>query len=73
MLDPKFNELPVDDKSEFAGIPESSLTEEQKADGIRRSKAGLSINDTIAAEANLSAGSSGVDTSGVAPGAEPEL
>src|SRR5581483_10907729 len=69
MIDPKFNDLPVDAEGDFANTPEGSLTEEQKAERLRRRKAALSVNDTIAAEANLSAGSRGVDTSGVAAGA----
>lgn len=68
MTDPKFDKLPVDAKGDFADIPESSLTEEQKAEFLRTKKAGLSINDTIAANANMSVGGRGVDTSGVAAG-----
>ncbi|MBV9155812.1 MAG: hypothetical protein JO097_06100 [Acidobacteriaceae bacterium] len=69
MTDPKFNELPVDAQGDFDDVPESSLTEEQKAERLRRRRAGLSINDTIARDANMSVGSRGVDTSGVGSGA----
>lgn len=68
MIDPKLDKLPVDAKGDFADIPESSPTEEQKAELLRRKKLGLSINDTIAADANMSVGGRGVDTSGVAAG-----
>lgn len=68
MNDPKFNKLPVDAKGDFKDRPESSLTEEEKAERLRRTRAGLSITETIAADANLSVGSRGVDTSGVAAG-----
>jgi len=69
MIDPKFNELAVDAEGDFADVPESSLTEEQKAKRRTRAKAGLSINETVARDANLSVGSRGVDTSGVESGA----
>jgi hypothetical protein len=69
MIDPKLNELPVDAEGDFADVPESSLTEEQKAERRKRAKAGLSINETVARDANLSVGARGVDTSGVQSGA----
>jgi hypothetical protein len=69
MIDPKFNELPVETADEFADVPESSLTEERKAERRRRAKAGLSINETVARDANLSVGARGVDSSGVESGA----
>lgn len=65
MIDPKFNEIPPDTE-----LAEENLTEEERA--IRRREPaprGLSINDTIARDANLSVGSRGVDTSGAAAGA----
>jgi len=68
MIDPKLNDIPVD-RSRAAtetGEPESAETQ---AERLRRSRAGLSINDTIAGDTNLSVGSRGVDTSGVATGA----
>lgn len=67
MIDPKFNELPVDAPGEIEDVAEESLSPEQRA--TRKPRAGLSINDTIAAGANLSVGSRGVDTSGAAAGA----
>jgi len=67
MIDPKLNEIPVEGKNTTAG---RSLTEEEeKAERTARSRAGLSINDTIAAGANMSVGSRGVDTSGTRAGA----
>ena len=67
MIDPKFNALPVDAAGDIEDIPEESLSEEQRA--TRKPRAGLSINDTVAAGANLSVGSRGVDTSGSSVGA----
>jgi hypothetical protein len=61
MIDPKFNDIPVEKKD---------MTDaERKALGKAQPARGLSINDTIARDANLSIGSRGVDTSGVAAGA----
>lgn len=41
----------------------------EKPENLRKPSRGLSINDTIAANANLSVGARGVDTSGVEAGA----
>ena len=61
MEDPKFEKIPED------------LEKEANTGEIARKRTtparGLSINDTIARDANLSVGSKGVDTSGVAAGA----
>ncbi|MFL6465151.1 MAG: DUF2934 domain-containing protein [Bryobacteraceae bacterium] len=62
MIDPKLNEIPVEPSEE-------ALTEEQRARSATKPRTGLSINDTIAGNANLSTGSRGVDTSGVSAGA----
>ena len=63
MIDPKLNEIPVEDS-------ENALTDEQKRKSTAAGpRTGLSINDTIAGTANLSVGSRGVDTSGVSAGA----
>jgi Protein of unknown function (DUF2934) len=43
--------------------------EERADERLRKPRTGLSINDTIAGNANLSVGSRGVDTSGVEAGA----
>ncbi len=69
MIDPKLNKLPADATEDLENVPESSLTEEQKAQRLRRSRAALSVKDTIAGDAGLSVGAKGVDTSGVAAGA----
>ena len=68
MTDPKFNELPIDAQGDFKDVDESTLTDEQRLERQRRTKLGLSINDTIAANADRSVGSQGVDTSGVTSG-----
>jgi Protein of unknown function (DUF2934) len=60
MIDPKLNEIPADAQN---------LSDEQRRERARRPRSGLSINDTIAADANLSVGGHGVDTSGVVSGA----
>jgi hypothetical protein len=69
MTDPKLNELPVDAKGDFENSQETTLSEEQRAARARRTRAGLSINDTIAADTTLSVGSRGVNVSGVSAGA----
>ncbi len=69
MVDPKFNKLPPGAKSGSENDPQTSLTEEQRAEQARRSRAGLSINDTIAGNAKMSVGGRGTDTSGVKAGA----
>jgi hypothetical protein len=66
MIDPKFNTLPVGAEGDFKDA-EGSLSEEQLAS--KKPRPGLSINDTVAAGANLSVGSRGVDTSGSSVGA----
>jgi hypothetical protein len=60
MIDPKLNEVPPEPKN---------LSGQQRTERDRQARAGLSINDTIAADANLSVGGRGVDTSGVISGA----
>jgi hypothetical protein len=62
MIDPKLNQIPVEDSEE-------TLTKEQRGRAPTGTRSGLSINDTIAGNANLSVGSRGVDTSGVSSGA----
>ncbi|MBV9759758.1 MAG: DUF2934 domain-containing protein [Acidobacteriaceae bacterium] len=60
MTDPKLNEIPVE--------PRGAAERPRSGQGQPPRK-GLSINDTIAADANLSVGGHGVDTSGVVSGA----
>lgn len=60
LIDPKLDEIPADNVQ---------LTEAEK-EALRHQKPirGLSINDTIAREANQSVGARGVDTSDVESG-----
>jgi hypothetical protein len=60
MTDPKLNEIPPDPHR---------VSHRQQASEAQRPRQGLSINDTVAADANLSVGGRGVDTSGVRAGA----
>ena len=69
MIDPKLNEIPVDAEGDFANRQESTLTEEEKAIRLKQTRAGYSVNDSIAANSELSDGSRGVDVSGVKTGA----
>ena len=62
MIDPKLNDLPA---KNTAGS--SSATTERTS--AAKPRAGLSVNDTVAADANLSVGGHGADTSGVRSGA----
>ena len=68
MIDPKLNELPVS-KGDAVKPEDSSVTSPEAAERSRVARQGLSINDTVAADANLSTGSRGTDTSGVRAGA----
>lgn len=69
MIDPKFNELPDKAKSGSGSFSETALAEEETPTQTRAPRPGLSVNDTIAADANLSVGGRGVNTSGVSSGA----
>jgi hypothetical protein len=60
MTDPKLDEIPAGDES---------ASGQKRGQAATRPRQGLSINDTIAADANLSVGGRGVDTSGVVAGA----
>lgn len=68
MIDPKLNELPVDAEGDFANRPESTLTEEEKAIRLKQTRAGYSVNDSIAANSELSDGGRGVNVSGTRTG-----
>jgi hypothetical protein len=60
LIDPKLDEIPVDDVE---------LTDEEREKQLHQKPIrGLSINDTIAHNANQSIGARGVDTSGVETG-----
>ena len=67
MIDPKFNQLPATAEGDFAAGAEQAA-EGIAASGPKKPRPGLSINDTVAANANLSVGARGVDTSGASAG-----
>jgi hypothetical protein len=58
MVDPKFNELPAPTEGR------------RRPTGAKPPRRGLSINETIAADANKSIGAAGVDTSNITTGFE---
>jgi len=68
MIDPKLNELPTDAQGDFANRPKTELTEEERERRSRQAAQGLSVEDTIAGDSELSVGSRGVDVSGVKTG-----
>jgi hypothetical protein len=67
VIDLKLDQLPANAADDFENIPDDELTAEQRT--IRARRRGLSINDTVAATANMSVGARGFDTSGVEGGA----
>jgi len=67
MIDPKLNEIPANTKTGPTDLSDTSSVKSNAAAGAKP-RAGLSINDTVASDANLSVGSRGVDTSGVRAG-----
>lgn len=69
MIDPKFDDLPDKTKTGTGNLPQTGLEEEETHTRTRAPHPGLSVNDTVAADANLSVGGRGVNTSGVRSGA----
>ncbi len=69
MIDPKFNDLTENTPAGSKDLRDTGLDSGAKPGGTAKPRAGLSINETIAADANLSVGSRGADTSGVRAGA----
>ncbi len=69
MIDPKLNELTDKTKGGAKGLAEADPVAASEAARVSKPRAGLSINDTVAADANLSVGSRGVDVSGTRSGA----
>jgi hypothetical protein len=69
MIDPKFNKLPADAQGDVEQGSAVAVSDEEQQERLRRARSGLSINDTVAAGANMSVGSRGVDTSGTKAGA----
>lgn len=67
MIDPKLNKVPVNPADKAKGV-QASEPRQSASPGARRTSEGLSINDTIAGDLNLSGGSRGVDVSGVETG-----
>ena len=69
MIDPKLNEL--DDKTTRGKreLTDTAVVDTETKATNARPRPGLSINDTVASNANLSVGSRGTDTSGVRSGA----
>lgn len=71
MIDPKLDKLEGKDKNpgESKRVSERENPRDERTQRVAASGPGLSINDTIARDANLSVGSHGVDVSGVKAGA----
>jgi hypothetical protein len=69
MIDPKLNDLPDKSKAGARNASGAGLDEPERTSSAEKPRAGLSVNDTIAADANLSVGGRGADTSGVRAGA----
>jgi hypothetical protein len=67
MIDPKLNDLP--DKTGIRNASNPGLEEAEESQVAATPRRGLSVNDTVAADANLSVGARGADTSGVRAGA----
>jgi hypothetical protein len=69
LIDPKLDKL----QGKTSATPQPNSENEkllhEKGQAARNPRPGLSINDTIAADSNLSVGSRGVDVSGVETGA----
>ena len=65
MIDPKLNVTPDESSRSSSGMPKSK----DDAARLKKVSSSLSINDTVAGNANLSTGAGGVDTSGVSAGA----
>jgi len=69
MTDPKLNDLPDKTKAGTRNVSSTGLEEHETLLSAERPRPGLSVNDTVAANANLSVGGRGADTSGVRAGA----
>ena len=69
MIDPKLNDIPVKKKDEADTLAGSSSSRPDAAERAQGPRQGLSIDDTVASNADLSIGSRGTDTSGVRAGA----
>ena len=67
MIDPKLNEIVPKTKGGAGDQADTAVANSPTTSGAKP-RAGLSINDTIAGDANLSVGSRGTDVSGVRAG-----
>lgn len=67
MIDPKLNELLEESKTGSRNASSTGL-DETETPSAEKPRAGLSVNDTVAADASLSVGGRGADTSGVRAG-----
>jgi Protein of unknown function (DUF2934) len=68
MIDPKLNEV-LDEKTGKKSLLNTGSDEAEESQVAGTPRRGLSVNDTVAADANLSVGGRGADTSGVRAGA----
>jgi Protein of unknown function (DUF2934) len=68
MINPKLNDLPTKN-AVGTGSRSAAAVANETSTPPAKPQAGLSVNDTIAAAANLSVGARGADTSGVRSGA----
>jgi hypothetical protein len=69
MIDPKLNDLPDKSKAGTKNVSNTGLDDAEDQRVAQTPRAGLSVNDTVAADASLSVGARGADTSGVRAGA----
>ena len=69
MIDPKLNELDDETSRGRRELTDTAEVDTETKATNAKPRPGLSINDTVASNANLSVGSRGTDTSGVRAGA----
>jgi DUF2934 family protein len=69
MIDPKLNEIPEKTTPASNNPSRAVVSEAAEREPAEKSRPGLSVQDTIASNANLSVGGRGADTSGVRAGA----
>jgi hypothetical protein len=69
MIDPKLNEIPEKATASSNNPSRAVISEVEEREPAQKARPGLSVQDTIASNANLSVGGRGADTSGVRAGA----
>jgi hypothetical protein len=69
MIDPKLNELPEKATVSLNNPSRAGVAEAGERQSAEKPRSGLSVQETIASNANLSVGGRGADTSGVRAGA----